>query len=1808
MKKIVAYRGLLALPFGSPWLAVWAILIDLHSCEPNLKSLKKNILFHDIGSPVQRGYVVNELFDLIDQFFHENISPADNFFSVPEAVKARNISGETLLDYTFRHVATWMAVVSERHYERLLQLIEQLLMANIPLTRIEARDFGAFLWMETRIRRNLLLTKTLYQQGCHLSSEITLAYYTAVFFYEKPSTCWQDPDRVSYEASCHLFNLDPRKADPFIPNETQLVIWFKKSAYDQAQYYIKNQHDIFLLVEAAYAKNMPNFVTLGLEQLADKGVMNVHGQTVLDIVLASAPQHQSLNKKLLRACIMHAVPILTTAPEKFVNEASQFLAGNHRDRQKQEPANETLLFWTALLGYCSVCPGLITAMILNIKSLSVARLFRQALQACQLTLAVERQWLFSLKGPTEDYIHIHQNSFGLSFSVTKESDCIWEPLPERGPRVFACDRMTVAAEYASAGTVDFSEFLTVYSPKMAAIYAKNVARAVVFYRFWLSQESVNLDERNAIGETPLLYVAKSGGVDRLYAALALIACGAQPKVRNHQGQNLLHYVARGSSENFNLILQRYPELALEHDQSGRTPIEYVEHLSSSTVQLLLERVEPLPVDIIFLCLLSGIQYEDLDLIAALGTRIRGMITRPTGQSLSIYSGETPLHMVKSERVLRQLLLQDADFFLSHASDAQDQTLWHRWGYDSRIGVADFRAMLKLLEPYGVDFNQKNHYGEPVLFALLSQFDALSLKKCLVLLELGVDPHVMNVSGQTLWHILAQKTASWVPEAEPVYQAILASGVNLDQLDNAQKKPLDYWRPISRQGVYFSRPISFSATLESCLSKILEQKGPEYPMNDWANLFYQKTTELTLFQRQQLFEVAACTQDLSLGQRLVAKANKADFSYQTAFIYACQQKDLAFAKWLQEIAPVDIRLGWGVALITLRRDLLDWLLTMPVPLDFQDAEGNTLWHWTAFLSAYCSPGYIHFGSLLRGKGVDFDVQSQEGKTALMIIYEARTRDHCVFDKWVLNFFSSIKKVEAYPFNFRCNWLWAAVRHGSTELALWALVRLRKHSEFKNVCHDIACYAFRENQVPILELLLAQKAVELTGYCAKEGVSETPTLSLLEYALEKSAAKTIEALLDDVETPSWRAIEIAAAKGYASIVQQLWMKYPLAEREPNRLLALGVEQNSPEVVEQAMALGADVNVRQKAVGSCYSESCSFLTSILEKLNSVSSKPSEKLLAEKILLHFLDSPKLMVELIDGLQAIQRIEQAKLSLRILQRIPAFSPTWMWFSQCIHFRRFELFQLLSEQASDFSWDTPGENGMTLLHLSVSKKSPDFFNFLRQKGAKIEAITFAGESCAHFALYSGNLERFALSPPLGLDRALYEKVLQVLTLRVEFRGEYFQQSLRYCCYKLARLFGCLEWIHQYINEFSDRLSRRPIYELCLFELPAEDERWTACAWALLCLKDQTVTQYLALAPLIERVLGRAPTTLAEIQKAALQITYARGSENPEAAAGFLRYSISERIFDFFLDHFKPKIKEDIPAMWIEGREAGVDPRYYSRRLSATDWRGFVLGKMTGCCQYIGGFGHCFAWEGMTSAKSGFYAIFKRPSLGTQQHIRRLIAILNQADSEEAFLRRVREKDERKKYAKRLSALQAADVLTASEALSALRTELVGILEGELVAQMWAWLSHENVLVLDSWESKRRVDDVICEPILRVMAKKILQENPLIPAVRLGMGGQTPSALNFSKVEKAISRYDFYAWDSREQYEVLKQDSGEPGRANEDSFQSQPGCELVSLPLPESFSTSTFHVVLYYRALNQLSNTRETDIGSFVARPQPGLRS
>jgi len=196
-------------------------------------------------------------------------------------------------------------------------------------------------------------------------------------------------------------------------------------------------------------------------------------------------------------------------------------------------------------------------------------------------------------------------------------------------------------------------------------------------------------------------------------------------------------------------------------------------------------------------------------------------------------------------------------------------------------------------------------------------------------------------------------------------------------------------------------------------------------------------------------------------------------------------------------------------------------------------------------------------------------------------------------------------------------------------------------------------------------------------------------------------------------------------------------------------------------------------------------------------------------------------------------------------------------------------------------------------------------------------------------------------------------------------------------FNLVRLFGDLESIRRFVAASGKPWTKKGLHDAGQFSLPPAKDSWTPERWAPLCLRyPQLVTQAGDFSKLERR--GIFPKSPNEFRREKVRLTY------PTVPAGFeqlaelcISANLTGRDFETnlkFWQTVKQKTAEFMPHVEVQGEEVGLDAGWKFSRLASSDYRGPLLGQLSGCCQHLNGAGRESAVHGVTSPYSGFYVV------------------------------------------------------------------------------------------------------------------------------------------------------------------------------------------------------------------------------------------
>ncbi|MBA3535117.1 MAG: hypothetical protein H0T84_00665 [Tatlockia sp.] len=237
---------------------------------------------------------------------------------------------------------------------------------------------------------------------------------------------------------------------------------------------------------------------------------------------------------------------------------------------------------------------------------------------------------------------------------------------------------------------------------------------------------------------------------------------------------------------------------------------------------------------------------------------------------------------------------------------------------------------------------------------------------------------------------------------------------------------------------------------------------------------------------------------------------------------------------------------------------------------------------------------------------------------------------------------------------------------------------------------------------------------------------------------------------------------------------------------------------------------------------------------------------------------------------------------------------------------------------------------------------------------------------------------------------------------------------------------------------------------------------------------KSALNYFQQALAFENVLHRAPNNTEEAKKVKAQFNYKNYDAYPTLADLCMQYNMAETVFEKCLEVEKKRKSGDyLPDVLIDGKLAG-HPGYYIVKLPVDDPRAYILGKITNCCQSIGGNSEQSVIDGITLLHNGFYVLLK----GKPNQLPMINGKINP--------------------------------------------------HFHIVGAAYAWLNPtKDVLVLDSWENLRnkderlevslieefnvKDDDDIFVKMKDEFGRQLTQNNEII-IIRIGGGGKTPKAL------------------------------------------------------------------------------------------------
>lgn len=193
---------------------------------------------------------------------------------------------------------------------------------------------------------------------------------------------------------------------------------------------------------------------------------------------------------------------------------------------------------------------------------------------------------------------------------------------------------------------------------------------------------------------------------------------------------------------------------------------------------------------------------------------------------------------------------------------------------------------------------------------------------------------------------------------------------------------------------------------------------------------------------------------------------------------------------------------------------------------------------------------------------------------------------------------------------------------------------------------------------------------------------------------------------------------------------------------------------------------------------------------------------------------------------------------------------------------------------------------------------------------------------------------------------------------------------------LARLFGDVEAVRRFVQKAGYAWDQKGLHDAGQFTLPASDG-WTPAKWAALCQRHPLAVTFASEFEKLEKA-GELPKSWAELQSAVLRRKYPEVlPEFEEMLKGCLSYKLAPSVVtsaQAFWQKATVKPAEYLPHLSISGDAVGLSAAWRFERLASTDWRGPLLGHLTGCCQHLDGAGAACARHGVESPFSAFYVV------------------------------------------------------------------------------------------------------------------------------------------------------------------------------------------------------------------------------------------
>ncbi len=238
-------------------------------------------------------------------------------------------------------------------------------------------------------------------------------------------------------------------------------------------------------------------------------------------------------------------------------------------------------------------------------------------------------------------------------------------------------------------------------------------------------------------------------------------------------------------------------------------------------------------------------------------------------------------------------------------------------------------------------------------------------------------------------------------------------------------------------------------------------------------------------------------------------------------------------------------------------------------------------------------------------------------------------------------------------------------------------------------------------------------------------------------------------------------------------------------------------------------------------------------------------------------------------------------------------------------------------------------------------------------------------------------EFMKLFNPCAFQQQSYEAFLKITKIAEALQRGVDDGLARQRAFKLAVLFQKPETMFSFVGTHCPQDS---FHNFCLFDLPGRG-KWVPVPWQeFLGKHGRSALRWIGFAGDIYALGIELPATEGELRIIVKEKIYGRRTYKDDSEKLFAELCMDRGITpDIFLRCLKFKRNGNIkshdvmPDFSIDGKAIGA-PEYTFRKLPADDLRGLVLGKLTNCCQYLGGPGESCAIYGMSEPESCFYVV------------------------------------------------------------------------------------------------------------------------------------------------------------------------------------------------------------------------------------------